>query len=88
MMERGAQVSDGDFEDVMDYLLRHYGRINVNKAAAEDLALVTGLSKKDAEAVVSYRDGHGDFPDFDALAKVPEVDVEKLNKARDAMTFQ
>jgi competence ComEA-like helix-hairpin-helix protein len=87
MMERGAQVSDADFEDVMDYLLRHYGRINVNKAAAEDLALVAGLSKKDAEAIVSHRDSHGDFPDFDALAKVPGVDAEKLNKARDAMTF-
>ena len=43
MMERGAQVSDTDFDVVMDYLLRHYGRINVNKAEAEDLALVTGV---------------------------------------------
>ena len=52
MMERGAQVSDEDFEVVMDYLLRHYGRINVNKAEAEDLAIVVGVSKKDAEAIV------------------------------------
>jgi competence ComEA-like helix-hairpin-helix protein len=87
MMERGAQVSEDDFTDVMDYLLRHYGRINVNKAAAEDLALVVGVSKKDAEAIVSYRDSKGDFPDFDALAKVPGIDVEKLNKGRDAITF-
>ncbi len=87
MMERGAQVSDQDFEDVMDYLLRHYGRINVNKAAPEDLALVVGLSKKDADAIVQYRDAKGDFPDFDALAKVPGIDVEKLTKGRDAITF-
>ena len=87
MMERGAQVSDTDFDDVMDYLLRHYGRINVNKAEAEDLALVTGLSKKDADAILQYRNGQGDFADFDALAKVPGIDVEKLSKARDAITF-
>jgi len=87
MMERGAQVSDDDFTEVMDYLLRHYGRINVNKAEAEDLAVVAGLSKKDAEAIVRYRDAQGDFPDFDALAKVPEIDIEKLNQAREAITF-
>jgi len=87
MMERGAQVSDDDFEVVMDYLLRHYGRINVNKAEAEDLAIVVGVSKKDAEAIVRYRQAQGDFPDFDALAKVPEIDMEKLSKGRDAITF-
>jgi competence ComEA-like helix-hairpin-helix protein len=87
MMERGAQVSDEDFEVVMDYLLRHYGRINVNKAEAEDLAMVVGVSKKDAEAIVRYRQAQGDFPDFDALARVPEIDLEKLSKGRDAITF-
>ncbi len=87
MMERGAQVSDEDFEVVMDYLLRHYGRINVNKAEAEDLAIVVGVSKKDAEAIVRFRQAQGDFPDFDALAKVPEIDLEKLSKGRDAITF-
>ena len=46
MMERGAQVSDEDFDVVMDYLLRHYGRINVNKAEAEDLAIVVGVSQE------------------------------------------
>jgi len=88
MMERGAQVSDADFEEVMDYLLRYYGRINVNKAQTDDLAIVVGLSKKDAEAIVQHRQGQGDFPDFDALAKVPGIDVEKLNKGREAITFQ
>jgi competence ComEA-like helix-hairpin-helix protein len=87
MMERGAQVSDADYDDVIDYLLRHYGRINVNKATAEDLALVVGVSKSDADAIVQYRDGKGDFADFDALAKVPGIDVEKLGKGREAITF-
>jgi competence ComEA-like helix-hairpin-helix protein len=87
MTERGAQVSDADFEEVMDYLLRNYGRINVNKAEADDLAIVVGLSKKDAEAIVQHRQSQGDFPDFDALAKVPGIDVEKLSKGRDAITF-
>jgi competence ComEA-like helix-hairpin-helix protein len=88
MMERGAQVSDADFEEVMEYLLRYYGRINVNRAEADDLAVVAGLSKKDAEAIVQHRQGQGDFADFDALAKVPGIDLEKLKQGRDAITFQ
>lgn len=87
MMERGAQVSDEDFDVVMAYLLRHYGRINVNKAAAEDLVIVVGVSEKEADAIVKHRSSNGDFPDFDALAKVPGIDVEKLSKSRDAITF-
>jgi competence protein ComEA len=87
MVERGAQVSDDDFDEVMGYLLRHYGRINVNRAAAADLVIVVGVSEKEADAIVEYRTGHGDFPDFDALAKVPGIDVEKLSKGRDAITF-
>jgi competence ComEA-like helix-hairpin-helix protein len=87
MMERGAQVSDEDFEEVMGYLLRNYGRINVNRAAAEDLVIVVGVSEKDAEAIVRHRTSQGDFPDFDALVKVPGLDVEKLSKGRDAISF-
>jgi len=88
MMERGAQVTDEDFDEVMDYLLRNYGRINVNRATAEDLAIVVGLSDKDAGAIVQHRDGQGDFADFDALAKVPGIDLEKLKLGREAITFQ
>ena len=62
-------------------------RMTQNVAEAEDLAIVVGVSKKDAEAIVRYRQAQGDFPDFDALAKVPEIDVEKLSKGRDAITF-
>jgi competence ComEA-like helix-hairpin-helix protein len=87
MLERGAQVSDEDFEEVMGYLLRNYGRINVNRAAAEDLVIVVGVSEKDAEAIVKHRTSQGDFADFDAIVKVPGIDVEKLTKGRDAISF-
>jgi competence ComEA-like helix-hairpin-helix protein len=61
--------------------------VNVNRAVAQDIAVVLGLSEKDADAVVAYRKANGDFADFDALCKVPGIDSEKLKQAREAASF-
>ena len=37
--------------------------------------------------IVSYRKEHGAFADFDALAGVPGVDRDALEKKRDALVF-
>ena len=37
--------------------------------------------------IVKYRREHGPFEDFDALAKVPGLNLEKLEKKRDAISF-
>jgi DNA uptake protein ComE-like DNA-binding protein len=48
---------------------------------------VLGLTPADADAIVNFRKTNGDFADYDALAKVPNVNVEKLEKAKDAIAF-
>jgi competence ComEA-like helix-hairpin-helix protein len=87
MSKLGATATDEEFETVLDYLLRHCGRVNVNKAVAPDIALVLGLPSAEAESIVTYRKANGDFTDFDALTKVPGIDVEKLQKNKDAIGF-
>ncbi len=87
MVERGAQGSDEDLDAVLEYLVSHYGRVNLNRATSEDLAAVLKLTEKDAEAVVAYRTENGPFSDFDALLKVPGIDPETLKRSREAMTF-
>ncbi len=87
MVERGAQGSDDDFNAVLEYLVSHYGRINVNRGSAKDLETVLKLSDKDAEAIVAYRKDHGPIADFDALSQVPEVDVQKLSQNRDGISY-
>jgi competence protein ComEA len=87
MIERGAQGTDDDFTEVMDYLVGHYGRINVNRGTAKDLATVLKVSDKDAEAIVAFRTANGPLADFDALAKVPGIDLDTLSKNRDAISF-
>jgi competence ComEA-like helix-hairpin-helix protein len=84
---RGAQVSDDDFDIILDYLVKEYGRVDVNRASAEDLVEVLNISEKLAAAIVAYRKEHGRFEDFDALAKVPGIDREQLETKRDAITF-
>jgi competence protein ComEA len=84
---RGAVISDEDFDTVLSYLVREYGRVNVNKAAADEIVEVLALPDKAAAAIVDYRRDHGRFEDFDALAKVPGVDAAKLEQRRDAIVF-
>ena len=63
------------------------GRVNVNRAAAADLAKVLALTDKQASAIVDYRKANGDFADLDALCKVPGLDAEKLKAQQDAISF-
>ena len=87
MVERGAQGTDDDFAAVQDYLVAHYGRVNVNRGTAKDLSTVLKIPEKDADAIVAFRTANGPFTDFDALAKVPGVDVAALTQSRDAISF-
>jgi competence ComEA-like helix-hairpin-helix protein len=87
MIEKGAPGTEKDFETVYDYLLRHYGKVNINAAPASEIVTILGLSQKEADGIVAYRKGNGPFADFDAVKKVPEIDVKKLDERKDAITF-
>ena len=87
MIEEGALGTEKDFQTVFEYLLLYYGRVYVNDARADDLAMTLGLSKKDAEAIVAFRTKNGPFADFDALRKVPEIDLKTLDQHKDAAAF-
>ena len=84
---RGAVISDDDWDVIQTYLVKHYGRVNVNRATADDLAEVLGVTPETASAIVAYRKQNGEFVDYDAFAKVPGLDLEKLEKLRDAISF-
>src|SRR5262245_7294235 len=84
---RGAKVSDEDFDTILGYLARNYGRVNVNQAPADELSEVLAVPDTVAGAIVSYRSEHGTFADFEALAKVPGIDKDALEKKREAIAF-
>jgi competence protein ComEA len=87
MIEKGATGTEKDFETIYTYVLRYYGKLYINNATPDDITLIIGLSKKDADAIVGYRKANGSFADFDAVKKVPDIDVKKLEERRDAIAF-
>ena len=87
MQTRGLKATDEELEAVMSYLVSHHGRVNVNRAAPDEMADVLALATADAQKIVDYRKAHGPFEDMDALAKVPGIDVEKIKAQREAIGF-
>jgi competence protein ComEA len=87
MTKLGAPITDDNYDILMSFLVHHYGKVNINRSAAADIADAVGLTAEEAQAIVKYRDDNGPFADFDALAQVPGVDATKLEKNKDAITF-
>ena len=87
MINKGAKGSEDEFMLVLDYLVAEHGRVNVNNATANEMVEVLGVTREEGEAIVKHRRASGKFEDFDALAKVPQIDVKKLEKKRGAISF-
>jgi competence protein ComEA len=56
--------------------------VDLNRASAEDLELVPGLSRKLAEAVVARRAARGPYADVEGLLRVKGIGPGRLAKAR------
>jgi competence ComEA-like helix-hairpin-helix protein len=87
MIERGATGSEEDFQTVFGYLRRHYGKVFINSATSDEITATLHLSSKDADAVIAFRKANGNFQDFDAVKKVPDIDVKTLEEHKDAVAF-
>jgi competence protein ComEA len=103
MVSRGADVPDEDIDTVVEYLFSNFGpvdpsavpeksdgpnkTINVNKATATELAGVLGLSAKEADAIVAYREQKGAFKEWRDLTHVPGIEMKKVECNKDRLTF-
>lgn len=86
MGDRGAEGTDEEFEAIIAYLSKNFGRIDVNKAAAEEIASGVGFSAKEAEAIVEYRKKNGDFKDWRDLKNV--IDGAKVEAKKDRIAVK
>lgn len=90
MRKRGAPISDADFPIVLDYLATHFlGQaaqpLNLNTAAQIDLEAAGGLLRREAAAVIQYRQKIGRFKSLEDLKNVPGLDFKKIDSRRDAL---
>ena len=88
MAALGVEGADEEFEEVVEYLTRHFGKINVNTASAAELRDVLDISPKEAKALIRHRETSGEFKDFDGLKKTPGLDAKKIEGRKDRILFR
>ena len=79
-----------DVPVVLDYLSTHFlgeaaQPININTAPQIDFESAVGLLRREAAAVIRYRERNGRFKSIDDLKKIPGVDPRKIEKRRSVL---
>lgn len=93
MVSRGAEGTDEELDQVVNYLVVHFGpnaprpKINVNKASAPELTKLLAIPAADASAIVEYRTKHGNFKHVEELESVPGIDRKRIEAKKDSMAF-
>ncbi|OOF64269.1 helix-hairpin-helix domain-containing protein [Rodentibacter sp. Ppn85] len=63
-------------------------KLNINTATASEIQKsLTGIGAKKAEAIVQYREKHGNFTTAEQLLEVQGIGKATLEKNRDRLTF-
>lgn len=93
MRNRGANGSDDDMEKIVEYLAKNFGpnstaaKINVNTASVTEIAAGLSLPQDQAQKIATFREKNGKFSDLGELKKVPGVDADKIDAAKDRIEF-
>jgi competence protein ComEA len=62
-------------------------KIKIHKASAQEIATGLALTNEEAEAVVKYRERHGDYHAWGDLLIIYGVDGKKIAAAKDKISF-
>lgn len=92
MKWRGAKGTDEEFAAIVDYLATNFlgeaaPKLNMNRATSVELESVLSLLRKEAAAVIAYRDKVGGFKSIDDLKNIPGVDFKKVEAAKERISF-
>jgi competence protein ComEA len=88
MIARGATGTDEDFGAIVTYLMKYFGKVNINTGTAKEIEDVAGLSASEAKAIVEYRSQNGEIKTMDDLKKVPNLDTKKLDDLSGRIAFR
>ena len=61
--------------------------ININTATVADLQMLKGVGRKKAQAIVDYRQKHGNFDDVEGLTEVKGIGLAILEQNRNLIKF-
>jgi competence ComEA-like helix-hairpin-helix protein len=93
MATKGVPGTPEQFDAIAAYMAKNFGkeedttRVNMNKAQADELVTVIGLTPEEAKALIAFRGKHGDFREWGDMLVIYGVDGLKIEAAKDKMTF-
>jgi competence ComEA-like helix-hairpin-helix protein len=92
MLERRAPVADEQEQIpvIIDYLTNNFGpdsKLRVNSAPLDEFKAILGLTVNEADAIINYRETHGDYHQLSDLEKVPNVERKKIESKKDQLEF-
>jgi competence protein ComEA len=88
MAANGAEASDEEYAQILEYLDKNFSAIQVNKASAEELAAKLDVPQDVAAGIIRYRDQNGGkIASLDELKKVPQLDAAKVDARKDRLRF-
>jgi competence ComEA-like helix-hairpin-helix protein len=93
MSQKGIPAPAEQYDAIAVYMAKYFPKtedttkINMNKAKADEIVAAIGLTKDEADALVTYREKHGDYREWGEMLVVYGVDGRKLEAAKDKMSF-
>jgi competence ComEA-like helix-hairpin-helix protein len=93
MAQKGVSAPTEQFDAIAVYMAQHFGKpedttkLNMNKAKPDEIVAAIGLTPVEAQALVTYREKHGDYREWGEMLVVYGVDGRKLEAAKDKMSF-
>ena len=88
MVERGAEMSDSEYDTILDYLSqRLLATVNVNTAPATLIVEVLEISAKEAEAIVDGRRKVGPLRTWEDVARLPGVEPGVIEERKARLVF-
>lgn len=72
-----AEEADAAQQEVSD------GRVNINTAGREELMTLPGIGASRADAILTYREEHGNFSSIEDIMQVPGIKESSFKKLRD-----
>jgi competence protein ComEA len=87
MVDRGADGTDEQYDDILDYLHRTMTTIDVNSADADDLAAVLNVPDATVRLIIARRSTKK-FADLADLKSIPGVDAATVDSKSKLLYFQ
>ena len=87
MAQLGAEATQEDWHLIEQYLDSQLAMIRINAAAADELRRTVDVPEAVAQAIVKFRQEHGNFKSTDDLKKVPGLGAGTVDARKDRLIF-